>query len=187
MTKVLKFGTDARNQILLGADILADAVQVLATGAPWECEISTESGIWYHRRIQPYRSHEGAIAGVVITFTDITDRRAAAAALESARIESERANRAKSRFLAAASHDLRQPLQTMALINGLLGKSVTDPDSQKLIARLDHTMQSMSGMLNAMLDINQIEAGIVRADFGSVKVNDLLSVLREKQALGLLG
>jgi two-component system CheB/CheR fusion protein len=158
---------------------LPDAEKVLATALQTECEIRV-ADIWYQRRIQPYRTYDGAVAGVVITFTDITDRKQAAAALEAARLESEHANLAKSRFLAAASHDLRQPLQTMALINGMLAKSVGDLASQKLVARLDHTMGSITAMLNAMLDINQIEAGVVRAEIVSVPVNDLLSRLHEK-------
>jgi two-component system CheB/CheR fusion protein len=160
--------------------LLPDARQVLATGNNAEIEIHAQTGAWYQRRIQPYRTYDGAVAGVVITFTDITDRKATAAALEAARLESERANLAKSRFLAAASHDLRQPLQSMALISALLGKSATDPASQKLVVRLDHTMQSITAMLDAMLDINQIEAGIILADIVPTDVNDLFMRLTEK-------
>jgi two-component system CheB/CheR fusion protein len=161
-------------------DLLADAGRVLATAAQAECEIHAETGAWYMRRIQPYRTYDGAIAGVVITFTDITDRKAAAAALEAARHDSERANLAKSRFLAAASHDLRQPLQTMALINGMLAKTATDAASRQLIGRLDQTMQTIGTMLNAMLGINQIEAGIIQPATVSTGVNDLLTGLHEK-------
>jgi len=168
------------NSLAIDPDWPADAARVLATGAPWECEIGTPSGITYCRRIQAYRTYDGVVAGVVMTFTDITDRKAAAAELEAARLESERANLAKSRFLAAASHDLRQPLQSMSLIIGMLGKSAPDAASQKLIARLDHTMQSIAAMLNAMLDINQIEAGVVRAEIGAVNVDLLLGRLHEK-------
>jgi two-component system CheB/CheR fusion protein len=162
-------------------DLLADAQRVLADGAPLECEIQTTSHTCYARRIQAYRTYDGAVAGVVITFNDITERNAAVAAVETARLDSERANLAKSRFLAAASHDLRQPLQTMALINGMLAKAVNaDPAALKLVGRLDHTMRSITTMLDAMLDINQIEAGIVRADITTVNVNDLLERLQEK-------
>ena len=63
------------------------------------------------RRILPYRTQAGEIEGVVITFADITHRKEAADALSGARMEADAANAAKSRFLAAASHDLRQPLQ----------------------------------------------------------------------------
>jgi two-component system CheB/CheR fusion protein len=160
--------------------LLLDAARVIVTAQSIECEIQAENGNWYQRRVQPYRTYDGAVAGVVITFTDITDRKQAAAALEAARLESERANLAKSRFLAAASHDLRQPLQTMALINGMLAKSVVDAESRMLVSRLDNTMQSIGIMLDAMLDINQIEAGIVRADIISVLANDLLIRLYDK-------
>jgi two-component system CheB/CheR fusion protein len=163
-------------------DLLADAGRVLATGAPWECEVNTANGSWYLRRIQAYRTYDSVVAGVVITFTDITERKAAATAIEAARLEAERANLAKSRFLAAASHDLRQPLQSMSLIAGMLAKTATDPASQKLVARLDNMMVSIATMLNAMLDINQIESGIVRPHIVSVAASDLLTRLREKFA-----
>jgi two-component system CheB/CheR fusion protein len=162
--------------------LLPDAARVLAKGAPVECQIRAETGIWYLRRIQAYRGFDGAVGGVVITFSDMTERNAARAEIEEARIESDRANLAKSRFLAAASHDLRQPLQSMSLIAGMLGKTAIDPASQKLVGRLEHMMQSITTMLDAMLDINQIEAGIVRADIVSVDVNVLLSKLYEKFA-----
>ncbi len=166
----------------LAADpaLLADAAHVLASGAPLECEIVTSPGTAYQRRIQAYRTDEGAIAGVVITFNDITARKAATAAMESARLSSEQANLTKSRFLAAASHDLRQPLQTMALINGMLARTVTDPAAQKLTLRLDQTMQSIIVMLNAMLDINQIEAGIIQPEISTLRVDDLFDRLRKK-------
>jgi two-component system CheB/CheR fusion protein len=166
--------------LAIDAALLPDAAAVLKTAADAEREIQTENGSWYMRRIQPYRTYDGVVAGVVITFLDITDRKAAAATLEAARREAENANIAKSRFLAAASHDLRQPLQTMVLINGLLRKTATNAASQKLIARLDQTMQSITAMLNTMLDINQIEAGIVHANVVSIRVNDLLARVEEK-------
>jgi len=161
-------------------DLLNDAGRVLATGGPRESEIATASGTCYLRRIQAYRTYDGEVAGVVITFNDITERKAAAAALEIARQESERADLAKSRFLAAASHDLRQPLQAMALINAMLAKTVMDEASRTLVDRLAHTMQSITVMLNAMLDINQIEAGIIMPEIAAVSANSLLNTLREK-------
>ena len=71
----------------------------------------------------PYRTQKDGAAGLVITFTDITERKSAARALEAAQQSSDAANAAKSRFLAAASHDLRQPLQALALLQALLAKN----------------------------------------------------------------
>lgn len=157
--------------------LLNDAKRVLLTSLPIEAEVQAEDGVWFQRRIQPYRTHEGATAGVVITFADITERKATRAALEEAQHESERANLAKTRFLAAASHDLRQPLQALTLISALLAKSGHDGQQSELMARLDQTVGSMAGMLNALLDINQIDAGIVQPMPEIVPVQELLTRL----------
>lgn len=164
----------------LAADntLLSDSRMVLQSLAPIEREIKAHTGAWYVRRILPYRSDNAEVEGVVITFTDITDRRHVSDALEAARRQAQLANVAKSRFLAAASHDLRQPLQTLALLQGLLAKNVEGERAQNLLVRLDQTVASMSGMLNALLDINQIEAGTVRPEMTSFPVNDLLDRLR---------
>jgi two-component system CheB/CheR fusion protein len=165
---------------LLAADraLPADARTVLQTLLPLEREIEAQNGAWYTRRILPYRAQDNAVEGVVITFADITERRQAANALEEARRQAQLANVAKSRFLAAASHDLRQPLQTLSLVQGLLAKIVEGERAQKLIARLDETLGAMSGMLNALLDINQIETGTVRADKITFPIDELLERMK---------
>ena len=133
----------------------------------------------YLRRILPYRTQDNGVEGVVITFADITDRKRIADALEAARRQADQANAAKSRFLAAASHDLRQPLQTLALLQGLLANTVEGERAQKLVARFDKTLGSMAAMLNALLDINQIEAGAVQPDLVSFPINEVLDRLRD--------
>ncbi|MGL5114356.1 MAG: response regulator, partial [Beijerinckiaceae bacterium] len=143
-------------------------------------EIETDADVWFIRRILPYRNHEDRVEGVVITFTDISERKRIRKALEIAKLEAEQANRAKSRFLAAASHDLRQPLQTLAFIQGLLARAVEGEKAQNLVKRLDDTLHAMSGMLNALLDINQIEVGIVSADIVSYRLDDLFERLKEE-------
>lgn len=155
-----------------------DARQVLTTLAPIEREIVTANGVWFIRRILPYRAPDKNVDAVVITFTDISDRKLIAKALETAKQQAEQATIAKSRFLAAASHDLRQPLQTLVLLHGLLEKIVEGDRARKLVARLDDTLGSMSGMLNALLDINKIAAGTVRAEMITFPINDLLDSLR---------
>jgi two-component system CheB/CheR fusion protein len=159
-------------------ELLPDARMVLQTLAPIEREIEAQSGAWYIRRILPYRTQDNGVEGVVITFADITERRHAAEALEVARRKAELATVAKSRFLAAASHDLRQPLQTIALLQGLLAKTVGGDGAQKLIARLGETVSAMAGMLNTLLDVNRIEAGTVQVELANFPINDLLEHLR---------
>jgi two-component system CheB/CheR fusion protein len=166
----------------LAADggLLEDARTVLRTSIPIEHEIEAQNGKWYSRRILPYQTQDHGAEGVVITFTDVTERRRASDSLVEARRSAELANVAKSRFLAAASHDLRQPLQTLSLLQGLLSRTVADDKSKQLVSRLEETLGAMGGMLNTLLDINQIEAGTVRADKMTFPVNDLLDRLRDE-------
>ncbi|MGD0634725.1 MAG: chemotaxis protein CheB [Beijerinckiaceae bacterium] len=158
----------------------ADASSVLKSFNPIDREIETASGVWFLRRILPYRAHDGSVEGVVITFTDITERKQISKALESAKHEAELATIAKSRFLATASHDLRQPLQALALLQGLLLRNVEGQKAKDLVTRLDETLGAMTGMLNTLLDINQIEAGTVRANLIDFPVGALLERLKDE-------
>ena len=155
--------------------LLPDARAVLEGSGFRENEVKTADGHWYIRRVLPYRTGESGVDGVVITFNDITGRRQAADALAAAKRDADRANVAKSRFLAAASHDLRQPLQTLVLLQGVLARTTDREKEQQLVARLGQTLNAMAGMLDTLLDINQIEAGIVPVNVVDFPVNDVLS------------
>jgi two-component system CheB/CheR fusion protein len=159
-------------------DLLPDARKVLKTQGPIEREIEGQGGAWFTRRILPYRTRDKKTEGVVITFADVTERRSTADALAAAKRQAESASSAKSRFLAAASHDLRQPLQTLALLQGLLAKKVTGEKEQKLVGRIDEALGAMTNMLNTLLDINQIEVGAVKVEAAEFPVSDLLERLR---------
>ena len=115
---------------------------------------------------------------ILLAIDDITERRQATEALEAAMREAEQANLGKSRFLAAASHDLRQPLQTISLLYEILAKKIEDEATLRLVARLDETANSMSSMLDTLLDINQLEAGIVRREIVDFPINAVLKQLR---------
>ena len=117
-----------------------------------------------------------------MTIDDVTERMRASEALEEAKRTAEQANLGKSRFLAAASHDLRQPLQTLSLLRGILAKRLKDEASLRLIAKLEETLGAMSGMLNTLLDINQLEAGIVRPDVIEFAISTVLDRLKTEFA-----
>jgi len=170
------------NSLAADSALLPDARTMLRTFQPIEREIEARSGAWYIRRMLPYRTIENGVEGVVITFTDVTERKQIAKALEAAKEQAERANLAKSRFLAAASHDLRQPLQTLALLQGLLAKRAEDDATQKLVALQEQTLGAMSGMLNTLLDINQIDAGIVLPHIVGFSIDHKLTRLRDEFA-----
>lgn len=170
------------NSLSADSELAGDAYDVLTNLAVVEREIETRSGVWFIRKILPYRTNENQVEGVVITFTDISERKAARKALEEAKLGAEQANIAKTRFLAAASHDLRQPLQTLTLIQALLTRSVKEEKPAKFIVRLGETLGAMSGMLNTLLDINQIEAGVVQPAITTFPINDVLARMRDEFA-----
>jgi two-component system CheB/CheR fusion protein len=160
-------------------DLLPDAQQVVAEEASIERELTSQQGEWFLRRIFPYRARDGRVEGVVITFAEITERKTIAGALEAAKLEAERANSAKSRFLAAASHDLRQPLQSLTLLKTLLQQAITDEKARGLLGRFEQTLGAMSEMLDTLLDINQIEAGAVEPHVQSFAIYPLLARLSD--------
>ena len=118
----------------------------------------------------------------LLSIDDITERTHATEGLEAAKRQAELANLGKSRFLAAASHDLRQPLQTISLLHEILAKQVKDEATLRLVGRLDETVSAMSGMLDTLLDINQLEAGIVRREMVDFPINAVLQTLRTQFA-----
>ena len=124
------------------------------------------------------REEPSAKRKILVAIVDVTEAKREGKALEAAKSEAERANVGKSRFLAAASHDLRQPLQTISLLQGMLEKRVRDEATLKLVRRLDETVSTMSSMLDKLLDINQLEAGIVRPAIVDFPIKGLLDELR---------
>ena len=124
------------------------------------------------------REEPSAKRKILVAIVDVTEVKREGKALEAAKSEAERANLGKSRFLAAASHDLRQPLQTISLLQGMLAKRANDSMTLKLVNRLEETVSTMSSMLDKLLDINQLEAGIVRPAVIDFAIKSLLDELR---------
>lgn len=158
--------------------LLGDARIVLRDSNTIEREISGPDDSWFQRRIFPYRTHDDRVEGVVITFIEITERRRAGIALEEARRAAERSNRGKSRFLAVASHDLRQPLQSLKLLQESLLQRLDDEASRDLVMQFDVMLDSMTGMLNSLLDINQIESGALKIEKKAFSAADILTRLQ---------
>ena len=111
-------------------------------------------------RLAPMRSSERSYISVAVR--DMTERRAISAALVAARQEADRANQAKSRFLATASHDLRQPMQAIRLLNASLLKLTHDTHHvHELVRRQELAIDSATRLLHALLDISRLESGAV--------------------------
>lgn len=130
--------------------------------------------------LSPIRDGERVLFAAAIR--DISDRRQIERELVIARETADRANLGKSRFLATASHDLRQPLQTLALLNGLLRRLVTDADCSEAVAQQEQAIGAMSRLLNALLDISKLESGAIRPEPTDFVVAALFDELRAEFA-----
>jgi PAS domain S-box-containing protein len=128
---------------------------------------------------------EGPQALVVAAIRDVTERKRIQTELmearrlaDEAREAADRANIGKSRFLAAASHDLRQPLQTLALLNGALRRMGNEGAAADALAQQAHAIAAMSRLLNALLDIGKLESGAIKPELSDFKVAVLFEDLR---------
>lgn len=125
---------------------------------------------------------DGKVTGTVGFARDITTRKLNELELHAAKAEADSANRAKSHFLAAASHDLRQPLSALSLYVGLL-KEHTPPENTELVDAIQNCVGSLSELLTDLLDISKLEAGIVVPKLSDFSVDDMLASLVSVHAL----
>ena len=117
---------------------------------------------------------------IAAALRDATERHKHQLELIKAREAADRANEAKSRFLATASHDLRQPLQTLALLNGALRRIVRDPPATEALSHQDQAINGMSRLLNALLDISKLESGAVQPNPIDFAIGDLFEEMRSE-------
>jgi len=88
--------------------------------------------------------------------------------------ELEEANLAKSRFLAVASHDLRQPLHALNLFIAQLRSEKDQAEKNRLIARIDAAAAAMNELFNSLLDISKLDAGVLAPSISAFPVDQLL-------------
>ncbi|MEO8224080.1 MAG: ATP-binding protein [Gammaproteobacteria bacterium] len=122
--------------------------------------------------------HSDGVDYVLAAVRDVTDRRRITDELRAARAEADSASKAKSRFLATASHDLRQPLQALQLLNAALGRRVSDAAGLDLIQRQQAALDGMGDLLNALLDVTRLESGALTPDLEVVPLADVLADLQ---------
>lgn len=136
--------------------------------------------------------------GFVISFTDVSAERAALRAisevnetleqrvaertleLEDALSEAERANASKSRFVAAASHDLLQPLSAAKLYIGSLECEIDRPDLRERLDKANNALVSVEQILSALLDISKLDSGLASVDRSTINLGDLLNQLKDE-------
>ena len=125
--------------------------------------------------LSPFTSSSGAFISSVIR--DVTSRKEMEADLISARQEAERANKANTAFLAAASHDLRQPVQALALLTGALRRTIKEDLALEMIESQQNSLDAMTNLLNSLLDISRLDAGKVEPEFEEFRVQRIVDRL----------
>jgi protein-histidine pros-kinase len=135
--------------------------------------------------LSPVKTESGRYISSVIR--DVSVRRQMEREIKAAREEAVRANKANSAFLAAASHDLRQPVQALSLLNGALRRTVKDERALLMVENQDASLTAMTNLLNSLLDISRLDAGAVKPeweDFPMQRLVDRLSREFGRQAQG---
>jgi two-component system, chemotaxis family, CheB/CheR fusion protein len=165
--------------------LLADARAVLQKQISLVRLVEAQSGLWFIRQILPNRTDDDQV-GVVITSINITEQKQATKASEFVGRRAELAKAAESRLLAAASHDLRQPLQTLYLLQELLATFVEGEKASNLVKRIDQTLSTMSRMLSTLLAPDRMEAGVVRAEMIEFPINDLPNQMKDEATLEMV-
>ncbi|MGQ9368235.1 hybrid sensor histidine kinase/response regulator [Azospirillum sp. ST 5-10] len=146
----------------------------IGAGEPYACEVrvrrSDGAWRWHLGRVVPLREDGRPIAWIG-TAMDIHD-------LHRAREVAEEADRSKTRFLAAASHDLRQPMQSILLFAEALAPHLAgDETGQRKMRHLQHGLETLKGLLDGLLDLSRLDAGIVRPQVQEFAIGDLLDHL----------
>jgi len=101
--------------------------------------------------------------------------------LEVAKAEAEAANVAKTRFLAAASHDLRQPVQALSMYASVLEGRTRDADAQRVVHGVQLSVKTLERLFDSLLDISKIESGVVKPCLASFPLMPLLEQIAEEE------
>jgi two-component system, sensor histidine kinase len=136
--------------------------QRTVTHALWEAKQNLEQRV--EERTQELRN-------------EVVERRAIGAELIKAKNAAEEANKDKTRFLAAASHDILQPLNAARLFLTLLGEADLDLRQVRLADKANHAFASVEQLLESILDISRIDSGSVAANLTSVSLHELFDTL----------
>jgi PAS domain S-box-containing protein len=130
-------------------------------------------------RISDERNGKHYVCGIS---TDITSLKQTEQELAAAKIEAERASRAKSQFLAAISHDMRQPIQAASLFLGVLDGRIGDPKAREVLERVKTSIDSVHGMMGDLLDLTRLDAALIKPALKPLQLRPLLERLHAEFA-----
>jgi PAS domain S-box-containing protein len=182
-------------QVLGGHSVISQADMVLR--APGGRRVSVDVRLARIRADRAEGAPPLAALGTVVVLRDITDRKAAAAALEWSRADAERAraqaesaNRAKSEFLATMSHELRTPLNAIGGFTQLMADGIYGPleaRQSEALRRIKRAQELLLGLINAVLDFAKVQAGRVPLAITDFDVQGVLDDVRALVLPQMLG
>ena len=126
------------------------------------------------------KNADGTVTGYIVAQTDISPLKRVQGELLVAKQQAELASQAKTRFLAAASHDLRQPIQAINLFKDALGRTGLNDEQEKIARFLSLSVRSLSELLYSLLDISKLDAGLVQPQMKEVEVEDVFKAVDEE-------
>jgi PAS domain S-box-containing protein len=165
------------------ARFLAAIQQSAQDFSPWHIEfrVKFDDGTvrWLLGNALPQREADGSVLwhGFI---TDITERKNMEEDVIAAKLRAEEANLAKSKFLAAASHDLRQPIHAQGLFLNVLSHTELNEQQRAVLTNAITASKASSSMLNALLDFSRIEAGVIEPKLKPFRLQPLLNKLERE-------
>ncbi|MBP2302949.1 PAS domain-containing hybrid sensor histidine kinase/response regulator [Azospirillum picis] len=153
---------------VVGSEAFEAQKQALREGREMTVEVlSPILGDWVEISIYP------STDGLSVYFRDITARRQAQQALMQAKEAAEAADLAKGKFLAAASHDLRQPLQALLFFVDVLKPHVQGSQGANALMHLGRGLDALKELLDSLLDMSRLDAGVVQPNIETVPIGPL--------------
>lgn len=123
--------------------------------------------------LSPVRTKDGLM--ICAAIRDIREHQRAVLAMKQAQSEAEAALAAKSRFLATASHDLRQPLQSLGMLTEALMLKIHDAEIIELVSQQSVSLANMRNLLNSLLDISKLDSGGVEVEIDDVDLQAIIT------------
>jgi signal transduction histidine kinase len=159
-------------------------ISYMRAGSPHVFERVRASGQVIEMRGQPLPG-----GGYVTSYSDVTDYKRAEAALREVNETLEQrvatrtreatdAQQSRTRFLAALSHDVLQPLNAAHLSVSALAEVQTSEEGRKLVRQVERSLETMGDLLRTLLDISKLDAGVVQPEISDVSLETLFSALR---------
>jgi PAS domain S-box-containing protein len=129
--------------------------------------------VWLEQVAVTHPDSTGQPARINGLMTDVTERKRFEEEISRAWKSAALADQAKSSFLSAASHDLRQPLQTLKFLAASLEPHLPDGEGRGLLGGVGRSLETMSSILSSLLDVNRLEAGDLRPSKSDFAINEV--------------